>query len=71
MNSHYGAKGIKREHPYPPDPHLWSIIGENTGGYVYWCGRCGCVSEEAHDGAVENVRVALMAQGNICQLNRS
>ena len=32
----------------------WQWVGENTGGDVFWCDRCGCVIDE--DG--ENLRTA-------------
>jgi hypothetical protein len=27
------------------DYHLWIKVGENTGGDVFWCQRCGAVDE--------------------------
>lgn len=26
--------------------HEFEIVGENTGGFVYWCRKCGAIAEE-------------------------
>jgi len=29
--------------------HKWEIVGEDTGGYVEWCIRCGAIKDSGDD----------------------
>jgi hypothetical protein len=37
------------------DPHEWTTIGEDTGGFVLWCCLCGTVKDSGGEVSVPEI----------------